>query len=211
MTALAETAGRCLRAPGISVVAPASTAQPERVERGLAALRALGYAPQPGQHALQNAARSTLPERRRSASPTCTRPLPTQSTSAIMCTARRLRIELSARRPRSRTHRRASQALLRLQRPDRHATCACSISSACPPFTAPCWPRISVVEDGVHLPSFQRRAGRRALQRGRRRRPARFEARHARKRHALWRLPEHSGFAAGHALGAADRRQAALS
>jgi muramoyltetrapeptide carboxypeptidase len=34
----------------ISVVAPASFAQPERVERGLAALRALGYAPRLGQH-----------------------------------------------------------------------------------------------------------------------------------------------------------------
>jgi muramoyltetrapeptide carboxypeptidase len=35
----------------ISVVAPASFAQPERVERGLAALRALGFAPRLGQHA----------------------------------------------------------------------------------------------------------------------------------------------------------------
>jgi muramoyltetrapeptide carboxypeptidase len=37
----------------ISVVAPASFAQPERVERGLAALRALGYAPHLSQHALE--------------------------------------------------------------------------------------------------------------------------------------------------------------
>jgi len=35
----------------IGVVAPASFAQPERVERGLAALRALGYEPRLGEHA----------------------------------------------------------------------------------------------------------------------------------------------------------------
>jgi muramoyltetrapeptide carboxypeptidase len=34
----------------VAVVSPASTPQPERVERGLAALRALGYAPQPSEH-----------------------------------------------------------------------------------------------------------------------------------------------------------------
>ena len=34
----------------VAVVSPASTPQPERVERGLAALRALGYAPQPAEH-----------------------------------------------------------------------------------------------------------------------------------------------------------------
>jgi len=38
---------------GISIVAPASFAQPERIERGLAALRALGYAPAPCQHTLE--------------------------------------------------------------------------------------------------------------------------------------------------------------
>jgi muramoyltetrapeptide carboxypeptidase len=38
----------------ISIVAPASPAQPECVERGLQALRALGYAPKPGQRALQS-------------------------------------------------------------------------------------------------------------------------------------------------------------
>jgi muramoyltetrapeptide carboxypeptidase len=36
----------------VAVVSPASTPQPERVERGLAALRALGYAPQPSEHFL---------------------------------------------------------------------------------------------------------------------------------------------------------------
>jgi muramoyltetrapeptide carboxypeptidase len=36
----------------VAVVSPASTPQPERVERGLAALRALGYAPQAAEHAL---------------------------------------------------------------------------------------------------------------------------------------------------------------
>jgi muramoyltetrapeptide carboxypeptidase len=35
------------------VIAPASFAQPERVERGLAALRALGYAPRLGQNSLE--------------------------------------------------------------------------------------------------------------------------------------------------------------
>ncbi len=35
----------------VAVVSPASTPQPERIERGLAALRALGYAPQTGEHA----------------------------------------------------------------------------------------------------------------------------------------------------------------
>jgi muramoyltetrapeptide carboxypeptidase len=38
----------------ISVVAPASFAQPERVERGLDSLRALGYAPHLGQHAVEH-------------------------------------------------------------------------------------------------------------------------------------------------------------
>jgi muramoyltetrapeptide carboxypeptidase len=37
----------------ISVIAPASFAQPERVERGLAALRALGFEPKLGTHALE--------------------------------------------------------------------------------------------------------------------------------------------------------------
>jgi muramoyltetrapeptide carboxypeptidase len=36
----------------VAVVSPASTPQPERVERGLAALRTLGYAPQPAEHIL---------------------------------------------------------------------------------------------------------------------------------------------------------------
>jgi muramoyltetrapeptide carboxypeptidase len=42
-------------APGaaISIVAPASSAKPERVERGLAALCALGYAPAPAPNALE--------------------------------------------------------------------------------------------------------------------------------------------------------------
>jgi muramoyltetrapeptide carboxypeptidase len=38
---------------GISVIAPASFAQPERVERGVAALRALGFEPQLGANALR--------------------------------------------------------------------------------------------------------------------------------------------------------------
>ena len=38
---------------GVSVIAPASFAQPERVERGLTALRALGFAPKLGQNALE--------------------------------------------------------------------------------------------------------------------------------------------------------------
>lgn len=38
---------------GISVIAPASFAQPQRVERGLEALRTLGYRPQLGRHALE--------------------------------------------------------------------------------------------------------------------------------------------------------------
>jgi muramoyltetrapeptide carboxypeptidase len=36
----------------VAVVSPASTPQPERVERGLQALRALGFAPQTGEHIL---------------------------------------------------------------------------------------------------------------------------------------------------------------
>jgi muramoyltetrapeptide carboxypeptidase len=36
----------------VAVVSPASTPQPERVERGLAALRSMGFAPQPGEHIL---------------------------------------------------------------------------------------------------------------------------------------------------------------
>jgi muramoyltetrapeptide carboxypeptidase len=36
----------------VAIVSPASTPQPERVERGLAALRALGYTPQTGEHIL---------------------------------------------------------------------------------------------------------------------------------------------------------------
>jgi muramoyltetrapeptide carboxypeptidase len=42
-----------LSGAGIGVIAPASFAQPERVERGLEALRALGFAPRLGQHALE--------------------------------------------------------------------------------------------------------------------------------------------------------------
>ncbi len=38
---------------GISVIAPASFAQPERVERGLASLKALGFVPKLGENALQ--------------------------------------------------------------------------------------------------------------------------------------------------------------
>jgi muramoyltetrapeptide carboxypeptidase len=38
---------------GVGVIAPASFAQPERVECGLEALRALGFAPRLGQHALK--------------------------------------------------------------------------------------------------------------------------------------------------------------
>lgn len=36
----------------IGIVAPASSAQPDRIERGLKALHALGYTPRPGTHAL---------------------------------------------------------------------------------------------------------------------------------------------------------------
>ena len=38
---------------GIGVIAPASFAQPERIDRGLEALHALGFAPRLGQHALE--------------------------------------------------------------------------------------------------------------------------------------------------------------
>jgi muramoyltetrapeptide carboxypeptidase len=38
---------------GVSVIAPASSAQPERVERGLERLRALGFVPRLGRHALE--------------------------------------------------------------------------------------------------------------------------------------------------------------
>jgi muramoyltetrapeptide carboxypeptidase len=41
------------RGAGISVIAPASPARRERVERGMEALRALGFAPRLGQHALE--------------------------------------------------------------------------------------------------------------------------------------------------------------
>jgi len=42
-----------LSGAGIGVIAPASFAQPERIDRGLEALRALGFAPRLGQHALE--------------------------------------------------------------------------------------------------------------------------------------------------------------
>ena len=58
---------------GIGVIAPASFAQPERVERGLASLKALDFAPKLGDSALQREPlffAGTLG----SDSPTCMRP-----------------------------------------------------------------------------------------------------------------------------------------
>jgi muramoyltetrapeptide carboxypeptidase len=52
MTILLRPQVVCLGA-GVSVIAPASSAQPERVERGLAALRTLGYQPRVGENALE--------------------------------------------------------------------------------------------------------------------------------------------------------------
>jgi muramoyltetrapeptide carboxypeptidase len=108
---------------------------------------------------------------------------------------------------------RASQAVLRLQRPHRHSA----------PPARPAWParvsrpharrRFLSLEDGVHLPSFRAALAGEPYSVGaaeglRTSSPPRLQPR---ARHALWRLPQHSGFAARHALGAADRRQAALS
>ena len=107
-------------APGaaISIVAPASSAKPSASSADLAALRSLGYAPRPGRNALL-AARSTLPEPLSSASPICTRPSPipepapscafAAATDRIICSTASIS-----------NHRRASQAILRLQRSDRH-------------------------------------------------------------------------------------------
>ena len=62
---------------GSASIAPASFAQPERVQRGLDALRALGYDAALWEAMHSSADRSTLRERRSSGSPICMRRLPT--------------------------------------------------------------------------------------------------------------------------------------
>ena len=117
----AETASRRARcAPSASSRRPRPR-KPERVDRGLAALRALGFAPKLAP-TRSSASRSTLPELPQQRLADLHAAFADPDTSAIMCSARRLRIELPARRPRPRNHRRASQAVLCLQRSHRHPT-----------------------------------------------------------------------------------------
>ncbi len=68
------------------------------------------------------ASRSTLPELPQQRLADLHAAFADPDTGAIMCPPRRLRFELPARRPRPRNHRRASQAVFRLQRPHRHST-----------------------------------------------------------------------------------------
>ena len=62
-----------------------SFARPERVERGMEALRELGFRAAGLRRTRWSADRSTLPERRSSGSPICTRLLKTRQLSMVMC------------------------------------------------------------------------------------------------------------------------------
>ena len=182
----------------VAVVSPASTPQPERVERGLEALRALGYAPQSRPN--MSGARAALLCRNAAdaARAICITPLPTTrcapSSARAAATAR-----IICSRAGSRPDCRKRQAVHRLQRSDRAATVAARPDSACRPFTAPCCRRILRAKTACIWPACKRRSpasrtrvgaaeGLRTLHAG------------PRARHALRRLPQHSGGAAGHAL-----------
>ena len=91
-------------------------------------------------------------------SATCIMPLP-RADRAPSSAARRLRIELSARRSGSRPDRRKRQAVHRIQRPDRRCSFGCSTRFSCRPFMAPCSAADFAREDGVHLASLQAALG----------------------------------------------------
>ena len=82
-----QTTAPSLPARPSAIVAPASSAQPERIDRGLAALQLSGYAPHLGRQ--RSAARAALLCRNScsSASPICTPPSPTR-TRAPSCALR---------------------------------------------------------------------------------------------------------------------------
>ena len=96
MQRLAQTARRHAGA-GISVIAPASSAKPERVEAGMKRYAQLGYCA--GARPQASGARATLFCRNAASSawPICTRPLTIANTGAVHGSPRRLRIELFAR------------------------------------------------------------------------------------------------------------------
>ncbi len=186
---------------GIGVVAPASFAQPERVKRGLEALRALGFAPRLGQHAAERGPlffAGTREERLADLHAA----FADETTSAVMC----LRggygsnylldgLDLSL----IRNHPKPFFAYSDLTGVQLRLLDQLGL----PAFHGPMAAADFYLENGVHLHEFSSGACRRALSSWPGGRLARSEARHG-ARHALWRLPEHSGFAPGHALGAAD-------
>ena len=128
---------------------------------------------------------------------------------AIFVDARRLRLQLPARRPRPRSHRRTSQAASSATATSPAAALAARSDPACPPFTAPCSPPISLSTTACISPAFTPRSPASPTSSAP---PKAFAPSNSGRaqRHALRRLPQHPRRSARHALGAADRRQAAL-
>ena len=179
---------------GVGVIAPASFAKPERVERGLEALRLLGFAPHLGESAL---ARGPLffagtPAQRLADLHAA---FADEGTSAVLSLRggygsnyllNGLDLELIASHPKPFfSYSDLTGVQLRLLD-----------KIGLPAFHGPMVAADFYLDDGVHLPSFHA-ARRRALQCRRSGRHARFEARRGRRSSLRW-LSQHSCFPARH-------------
>ena len=138
---------------GVSVISPASFAFPERVERGIDALRKLGFALHTGENTLARGphyfAGTTGAAPCRSA-----RGLRRRAHKRDRGASRRLRFKLSAWRPRSGAHRRHPKpffAYSDLTGVQLHLLDKLGL----PAFHGPMVAADFYLEDGVHLPSFR--------------------------------------------------------
>ena len=192
---------------GISVISPASFAHPERVDRGLESLRSLGYAPSLGENALTRGPLffAGTPEHRLADLHDAF-----ANTSTSMVAAVRggygsnyilgaLDLELIRKHPKP-FFAYSDLTGMQLRLLD---------ELGLPAFHGPMVAADFSLEDGVHLASFHAALAGEPYALGGDGRPAYAEARHS-ARNALRWLPQHSRFAAGHAMGTVHRGQAAL-
>ena len=186
---------------GISVISPASFANPDRVQRGVEDTCALGFAPQLGAHTQTRGPlffAGTPGQRLADLHAAFADP----DTSVVALRARRIRLQLPSSADST------SDLIRKHPKPFFAYSDLTGIQLSPARSTRPA--RLSRPHGRCRFLSRRRRAhaqlsgsaGRQPIYFRRLRRSAHIEARHG-ARHALRRLPKHSGFAPRHALGAA--------
>ncbi|MGA3102287.1 MAG: LD-carboxypeptidase [Terracidiphilus sp.] len=179
----------------ISIVAPASFAQPDRVDRGVAAFRALGYAPKFAANALLREPLyfAGTPQQRLGdlhaafADPDTAAIMSIRGGYGSNYLLDNLDLETIAVHPKP-FFAYSDLTGIQLRLLD---------ELGLPVFHGPMLAADFYLPNGVHLESFRAADAHRGPLRG--------------PRHSLWRLPQHSHFASRHTMGAQHRGRSALS